>query len=121
MTRENRRYRRESMPAEVFYKNEKTHSTGGCIAKNVSEGGVCIKVKEFFPIGTVIDLQFKLPLSETAFNVKGKVMWINKSPYNELWEAGIEIQGDRQFPKLVQRYIYLKNPDAANDQEHPEE
>ncbi len=105
-----RRHHRKEMIAEVGYKDEKKQSFGGCIAKNVSESGVCIKIGEFFPVGTILDLEFKLPLSATAFYVQGKIMWINKSPYNEQWEAGLQIVMDAKYAELIQKYVPLKNP-----------
>ena len=86
MFNEKRRHQRKKMPAEVYYKDEKKQSFGACIAKDVSESGVCIKLKEFFPVGTVLDLQFKLPLSLSAIYVRGKIRWINQMPYSEVWK-----------------------------------
>jgi Tfp pilus assembly protein PilZ len=108
MSRERRRHHRARMIGEVNYKAEKKQSFGGCIAKDVSESGVCIKIDEFFPVGSVLDLQFKLPLSSTAFYVQGKIMWINKMPYNEQWEAGLEIIKDKSYGDLVKKYISAK-------------
>ena len=114
-----RRHQREKMVAEVFFKDEKNQAFGGCIAKDVSESGVCILIREFFPIGTILELQFKLPLSTTTFFVKGKVVRSNKMPYNEQWEVGLEIIEDRHYRQLVQQYIYLVDsakPQDDNDQ-----
>jgi len=109
MNKDKRRHPREKMIADVYYKDEKKQSFGGCVAKNVSESGVCIKIGEFFPVGTILDLQFKLPLSPMAIYVKGKVVRVNKSPFNELWEVGLEMIADITYAKLVQQYIALKN------------
>ena len=109
MDKEKRRHQREKMIADVYYKDEKRQSFGGCVAKNVSESGVCINIGEFFPVGTILDLQFKLPLSPTAIYVKGKVVRVNKSPFNEeRWEIGLEILMDLKYLKLVQQYMALK-------------
>lgn len=109
MVNDKRRHQRKKMPAGVYYKDEKKQSFDGCIAKDVSESGVCIRLKEFFPIGTVLDLQFKLPLSLSAIYVKGKIRWINKMSYNEEWEAGLEIFMDKHYMELVQKYINSEN------------
>jgi hypothetical protein len=43
-------------------------------------------------------------------------MWINKSTLNDdEWEAGLKVEPDTQYARLVQRYIALK------DQSHTEE
>lgn len=110
MSREQRRHRRERMVAEVYYQSNKNVKAGGCVAKDISLGGVCIKIGEFFPVGSILDLQFKLPLSHQAFNVKGKIMWINKKPYNEEWDVGLEILKDATYLKLVAQYLNSKSP-----------
>ena len=109
MDQDKRRHHRKRMVAEVGFKSEQKQSFGGCIAKDVSESGVCIKIGEFFPVGTTLDLQFKLPLSSTAVYVKGKIVRINKSPFNDQWEVGLEIIKDATYPQLVKQYIALKN------------
>jgi Tfp pilus assembly protein PilZ len=119
MSREQRRFRREKIFAEVYYQDEKNLLDGGCLAKDISEGGVCIKIKQFFPVGSILELQFKLPLTPEIFHVKGRIMWINKTPFNELWEVGLEIIEDRHYRQLVQQYIYLVDaakPQDDNDQ-----
>ncbi len=113
MNNEKRRHTREKIVAEVFYLDEKDKLAGGCVAKDVCESGVCIKIKEFFPIGTILDLQFRLPLSSDSFNVKGKIKWINKTPYGEQWEAGMEILPDNRYMKLVRQYILLKKSSTS--------
>lgn len=110
MGRERRRHFREKMVAEVWYKSEKNQSFGGCVTKNISEKGVCVQIREFFQVGTILDLQFKLPLSQTFFFVKGKVVRVNQMPYNELWELGLEVLTDANYEELVKQYITLNNP-----------
>lgn len=111
--KEKRRHPREKMVAEVFYKDDKKQAFGGCIAKDISEGGVCIQVREFFPLGAIIELQFKLPLSITTFYVKGKVVRITQTPYNEQWEVGLEMIPDAKYAELVRKYIAAKNPSTS--------
>jgi hypothetical protein len=59
MYKDKRRHLREKMVAEVFYKDEKKQSFGGCVAKNVSEGGVCIHIGEFVPLGCTSSALFR--------------------------------------------------------------
>jgi hypothetical protein len=104
-----RRHDREKMEAEIYYRAEDQQWTGGCISKDVSESGVCIQVKESFPIGTIIELQFNLPLSLTSFFVKGKIVRVNKMPDNERWEIGLEMLTNINYADLVRKYISSKN------------
>ena len=101
MSRENRRFRRESVTVEVYYENKKNLAVGGCIVKNISEGGVCVRICAFFPVGTILDLQFKMPMTHESIKVKGKIMWINKAPYNEEWNVGLEMLEDRHYRKSL--------------------
>ena len=110
MKKNNRHYDRTPLSAEVGYRQEKDGLFGGCIAKNVSENGISIRIGEFIHVGTVLDLQFKLPLSARAFVVHGKVVWINKLPYNEQWEAGISLSMDKDFAVLVRKYAASRKP-----------
>ena len=105
MSKEKRRHSREKMMAEIYYKTEKNQWIGGCLAKDVSESGVCIQIKEYFPIGTVLDLQFNLPLSLTSFYVKGKIVRVAKIPDIDIWEVGLEMLTDINYAELVRKYI----------------
>lgn len=96
------------MVARLYYKDKKNQWVGGCVAKDVSEGGVCIDLNESFPVGTILELQFNLPLSLASFNVKGKIVRIKKSPDNEQWEAGVEMLTDINYAQLVRIYISSK-------------
>jgi hypothetical protein len=109
----NRRHTRKKMAGEVSYKDDKKQSFGGCIAKDVSESGACIKIGEFFPVGTVLELSFKMPSSTGPCHVRGKIRWINKLPYGEQWEAGLEFETNTAYAALVQKYISFKEPQGS--------
>ena len=104
-----RRHHREKISAQVFYKDEKDAVFGGCVAKNVSEKGVCIIIERFFPVGTILNLQFRLPLSITAFYANAKIVRIAKAPYGEQWEAGLEMLVEEKYAKLVREFIASQN------------
>ena len=105
MKNNHRKHDRTDMKAEVWYRQDASRSFGGCVAEDVSENGVKLKVGEFFPPGTILELQFKLPLSPTAFIVKGKVTRIAKLPYNEQWELGVDLLMDKNYAALVRQYV----------------
>ena len=47
--------------------------------RNVSLGGICIKVEKGMKINDVIDVEFHLPGSSNKFTVKAKIKWQEKS------------------------------------------
>ncbi len=108
MGKDIRQHHRSILLSEVSYRHEKNPMFGGCIAQDVSESGIKIKILEFFPPGSPLELQFKLPMSPKAFVVKGKVAWINKLPYNEQWEVGVDFKMDAEHASLIRRYVATK-------------
>ncbi len=47
-------------------------------SKNISAGGLCVMILEKVRVGTLLNLEFSLPDSDTTIIAKGKVMWVEK-------------------------------------------
>ena len=47
---------------------------------NISNGGVFIRSQEIFPIGTVMDISFRLPDEDKDIQTKVKVIWTYRQP-----------------------------------------
>ncbi len=50
--------------------------------ENVSIGGAFIRTRTMYPVGTEMDLKFKLPDDHEAIDVKGEVVWTYDQPGN---------------------------------------
>jgi uncharacterized protein (TIGR02266 family) len=47
---------------------------------NISKGGVFIRTQDIFPVGTVMEIRFRLPKLDHQIQSKVKVMWTYRQP-----------------------------------------
>lgn len=65
--------------------------SGGCLAYDLSEGGIRCWVDEFIPLNTEITVDFYLdPTLPVA--VTGRVVWVQKVPHSESYQIGLEFK-----------------------------
>jgi uncharacterized protein (TIGR02266 family) len=64
---------------EITFESEHNFFMG--FTENLSEGGLFVATHLVKPIGSVIDLKFKLPGREQPIEAKGEVRWVR--PYQE--------------------------------------
>ncbi len=61
-------------------------------ARNINEGGIFVETTTPHPLGTVVDLQFKLPGSDEPVRVKGSVVHVSDGEDGESPGLGIEFE-----------------------------
>ena len=61
-------------------------------ARNINEGGIFVETATPHPLGTLVDLQFKLPGSDEPIRIKGTVVRLSDGEGGELPGLGIEFE-----------------------------
>ena len=105
MSKNNRQFTRAKFQAAIGYREKDGHFLEGSAAKDISEKGLKIKVEKFFPVETVLELQFNLPAFSRPLIVQGKVVWVKQMPYSERWEIGIDLRADKNSVAMIQQHI----------------
>lgn len=63
--------------------------SGGCLASDLSEGGLKVNSAYFLPLNSPMRVQMRI-MSETLVDLSGKVVWIQQLPYSDRYQIGIE-------------------------------
>jgi type IV pilus assembly protein PilZ len=61
-------------------------------ARNINEGGIFVETATPHPLGTVVDLQFRLPGSDEPVQAKGSVVHVSDGEGGESPGLGIEFE-----------------------------
>ncbi len=93
---EKRRYRRIQFRQPVQFQSPNSAVEGGSLSCDLSEGGVCVDVFDFVPVGSELTLQIRLAPDRIVEYV-GRVNWVRKLPFAERYQVGLEFSGDRAF------------------------
>ena len=104
---EKRKFKRIDFREPVQILVENNGKNMGCLAQDLSEGGIKVSSFEFIPVNCDIQLQAKLS-SENFLDLKGKVIWIQKLPFSDRFQIGFEFREDYSFPKYreeIRRFI----------------
>ena len=70
---ERRTHRRITFNADITFASDTNFYTG--FTRDISGGGVFVATYNVFPVGTVMDLELKMPDSGDPIKVKGEVRW----------------------------------------------
>ena len=73
---------------EFQWKN--TSIMGGCLACDLSEGGIRINFNEFVPLETEIELTLRLKDQADVIMLLGKVVWVKQVPFSDRFQLGLE-------------------------------
>ncbi len=62
---------------------------GNCLSKDLSEGGVRIRLTDFISVNTKLALKIRLA-GEDTIHCTGCVVWVEKDRYGDGYQAGLE-------------------------------
>ena len=77
---------------------------GGCLSRDLSEGGIRIRLNDFVPLETELMLKIRLADGNTV-ECSGRVVWIEKARFGEYYHAGLEFAGN-ESAKSLQKIIH---------------
>lgn len=100
---EQRKFRRFPLSEGVQCRLSPGQEPMGCLACDLSAGGVRFRAQEFIPLNTELFLQIPLP-TRNLLQVKGRVAWVQRVPHGETYQVGVEFQnataGSRSFEPI---------------------
>ncbi len=87
---EKRRFKRVGASLSVEYRDLKkaTELPKGSLSRNISEGGVCFKSREFMSLACRLVVNINLPNSPKPIKAISKVAWIRRVPSSDQYELG---------------------------------
>ena len=103
MVEEKRASSRYSYSGSVAYKLH--HVTiNGSLARNISLGGISLKVHGFVPMGAVIELELCLGTNQVVW-VKAQVVRIREISAEDCYELGLKFVETEGCRKAIAKYI----------------
>jgi hypothetical protein len=105
---EQRQNVRISLSVPIRYRLRKTeefYKHGQCF--DISHGGVRLALEYPVPVGSLMEIELKLPGIKDPFNLKGTVVWIQRSPIKELlFECGVSFNDIKELPSK-KSFVYF--------------
>ncbi len=79
--------------------------------KDIGAGGVCLKVEEYLPAATLLELEINFPQIKTSVSALAKIVWIKQIKRTKRYEIGaqfVEIQdGMKEFIDQKVKNVHL--------------
>ena len=107
MDENRRRYQRFDFPKPVAYSKPAVESNGS-LGDNISVGGIALKVNEFIPVGSVLEVQLQFSNPTRVVQVQGKVVRIRESIAEDCYEVGLEFIKNEQSIRAIGEYIIAR-------------
>jgi len=101
---EKRQFRRAFHSGSVQYQFKDPSQFGGCVSKDLSEGGLRVRLNNFVPLNTELTLTVRL-VDENIVECVGRVVWVEKSRFGEYYQAGLKFAEDDSI-LVNQKKIY---------------
>jgi hypothetical protein len=99
-----REFRRIVHSEPVHYRFNDSSRFGGCVARDLSEGGIRVRLNDFVPLNTRLTLSIPLT-KDNVVECAGRVVWVEKSRFGEYYQAGLDISDD-EAALVNQKKIY---------------
>ncbi|MFH1360533.1 MAG: PilZ domain-containing protein [Candidatus Omnitrophota bacterium] len=103
---EKRRFKRVRYQEPVHYQFKEQGKFGGCLASDLSEGGIKISMNDFVPLHTEIAMRLKLQDVPHVVDLTGRVAWVQQVPYSDRYRAGVEFVNESSNAREgIQSYV----------------
>ncbi len=79
-----------SEPIHLQFKDPRVST--GCLARDLSEGGVRVRLNDFIPLNTELVAEVRLR-DENIVESSARVVWVEKSRFGDYYQAGLEFSG----------------------------
>lgn len=90
---ERRVFPRVTFDTPVEFRARGTALSGGCLSRDISQGGIRVNLNTFVPLNAELDIQIQLGSEKVAAG-GGRVAWIRKVPFSERYQAGLKFLED---------------------------
>lgn len=89
-----RHYRRVECRNSVRFKLKGSAEPSGCLAQDISDGGIKINLNDFVPLNSEINVEVQLA-AQRIVDCVAKIVWIEKMPFMDRYQAGLEFDDER--------------------------
>lgn len=105
---EKRRHPRHPISSPVRYTEIQSHTKGGSMSVDISEGGICFLAGRFMPRGTSV--YFNIPVTDQLFQVEGKTTYSTFLPNVDFYRTGVEFLNPQVFfqKKLTEEIAQIR-------------
>lgn len=104
--KERRKYKRINIDIDITV--DKSNAIIRSKAKNIGAGGICLISEIDFPVSTIINLIFHLPVISKTIGVTGEIVWNEYLVNDDVFYCGV------MFTKIPKRYEELLQEYVAN-------
>ena len=80
-------------------------TVNGSVASNISLSGLSLRVQQFVPMGTILELQMRLGQSSKVVWAKAQVVRVREVLSEDCYEIGLKFIRDEECIKAVGQYI----------------
>jgi hypothetical protein len=81
---------------------------GSCLSCDLSPGGLCLRLEDFLPLHTELNLDFRLDRDQ-YIEAEGQVVWIQKIPHAENYQIGIQFDRSQHYFLNREIHKYLES------------
>ena len=105
-TIEKRRFPRARFRDPVDYDTGEISAFGGCLASDISEGGIKVNFNDFVPINTEMVLQMRLNKIAKVVETKARVVWVQQVAYSDRYQMGLQFtKSDPLAHEEIRSYV----------------
>ena len=93
---ERREFKRFRLAQPVQCRLNDLEPEQGALSCDISRGGIRLNINNFLPLNTEISLQINLSPARVV-ECRGRVLWIQRIPFSERYQAGLEFIQEEDF------------------------
>ncbi|HBR14701.1 MAG TPA: hypothetical protein DD723_04040 [Candidatus Omnitrophica bacterium] len=106
---EKRYAKRIKLSSPVHFQGKDPSQYGGCLSRDLSEGGIQVSLYDFVPIHSILTLQVQLA-QEKVVDCLARVVWIEKHPSMLRYQVGLEFVATEDILKAKKEiYQFIKS------------
>lgn len=95
----------------VSFRFSNSEESKGCLAQDISAGGLRINYEHFIRPNTDMSFDVKLKGTPVVLKMPGHVAWTRRLPCSDRYQLGIEFSEDNVYGrKEIQRYVEASQP-----------
>ncbi len=104
-----RRFPRIRFEGPVHYHMKEQPRFGGCLARDISEGGIKLNFSDFVPLYSEMALKVQLENDPRVVDMPGKVVWVKQVPFSDRYRIGIEFDHPNNLSKeTIKSYVITR-------------
>lgn len=103
---ERRKFPRVDFREPVKFQFPASSQSGGCLGRDLSEGGVRINFEYFIKPNTAMNVELRLDPTEGVMTLEGRVAWARQIPSSDRYQLGIEfLEKNENNQQSIRKYV----------------